>query len=222
MIQLKDVPLFQGLSDGEIGQIVPYLYEKNFNKGEVLFSEGNACERVFIVREGRVKFYRMTSEGREQILEMLGPGETCACNPGSREWFCNATAQAVTDCKVWFLARDQYIRLVETHAHLSHALNRVFAERLRCLSSLVEEVSLKDAKKRVVKFLLDMLAHEQEKTPSQKNLPVPFTREELAQRLGIARETVARQLHQLKRKKLIDIKPRQILVLNPDGLEKLL
>ena len=163
----------------------------------------------------------MTSAGREQILEMLGPKDTCACNPGSAEWFCSATAEAVTPCKVWFLSRDEYIRMVRSNSKLSQALNRVFADRLRCFSALIEEVSLKDAKKRLVKFLLDMLA---QKPPAAKEkvLWIPFTREEIAQRIGTARETVARHLYQLKRAKLIDIKPHQIMILSKEGLEKLL
>ncbi len=222
MIQLKDVSLFQGLSEAELREVGAVLHEKEYSRGDTFLSEGSSCDRVFIVRDGRVKLYRMTAEGREQILEVLGPGDTCACNPGTREWFCSASGEALSDCRVWFFSRDQYVRLVENNTTLSHSLNRIFAERLRCMSSLVEEVSLKDSRKRVVKFLLDMQAHEESQKSARSKLPVPFTREELAQRLGMARETVARQLHELKHEKLIDIKPRQILILNRAGLEKLL
>lgn len=219
---LKNIPLFQGLSEQEISLIQSILYEKTFAKGEVLLSEGSACERVFIVQSGRVKLYRMTSSGREQILEMLGPGDTCACNPGNISWFCNASAEAVVDSKVWFLGRDQYVRLVQNNSQISHTLNNLFAEKLRCFSSLIEEVSLKDAKKRVVKFLLDMLKKKTGLAGKNDVLFISFTREELAQRIGAARETVARHLHELKRLKLIDIKPHQIIILSKAGLEKLL
>ena len=185
-------------------------------------SEGAPCERIFIVQSGRIKLYRMTSSGREQILETLGPGDTCACNPGSVEWFCNATAEAVMPSKVLFLFRDQYVRLVQTNSRMSLALNRIFADKLRCFGALIEEVSLKDTKKRIVKFLLDMLAQKGASAGKKETLEIPFTREELAQRIGAARETAARHLHQLKRAKLIDIKPHQITILNREGLEKLL
>ena len=221
-LDLRKISLFQGLSANELQVLKSYLYEKTFAKGEVLLSEGSPCERVFIVESGRVKLYRMTSAGREQILETLGPGDTCACNPGSVEWFCNATAEAVMPSKVWFFSRDQYVRMVQTNSKISLALNRVFADKLRCFGALIEEVSLKDTKKRVVKFLLDMLDRECAAGKPKGALEVPFTREELAQRIGAARETVVRHLQQLKRAKLIDIKPHQILILNRPGLEKLL
>lgn len=218
-LSLSQIPLFHGLTESELTAIKTCLREKSYEKGEALFREGALCERVFIVREGRVKLYRIASTGREQILEVLGPGDTCACNPGSRTWSCLATAQAVTPSTVWFLSRDDYVRMVENNSKLAHTLNRLFAEKLRCFGTLIEEVSLKDVKKRLVKFLLDMQA---QKKGVGDVLFIPFTREEIAQRIGAARETVARHLHALKRKKLIDIKPYQIVIRNKEGLETLL
>lgn len=218
-LTLKEVPLFQGLTDSELASVKTCLRERSFDKGEILFSEGKACERIFIVQSGRVKLYRTASSGREQILESLGPGDTCACNPGSLTWSCMSTAEAVTPCSVWYLSRDNYLRMVQSNSKLSQSLTRIFAERLKSFSCLIEEVSLKDVKKRLVKFLLDMLA---EKGGQGETLFIPFTREEIAQRIGTARETVARNLYQLKRAKLIDIKPYQIVVRNKEALEKLL
>ena len=220
-LPIESIPFFHGLSGEELAAVKNCLKEKKFAKGESLFFEGKACERVFFVRSGRVKIYRTASSGREQILETLGPGDTCACNPGSQNWSCSSSAEALTPCAVWFLSRDHYVRMVQTNSKLSHTLNRLFAKRLQCFSELIEEVSLKDSKKRLIKFLLDML-NENTAESSKNVLFIPFTREELAQRIGAARETVARQLYQLKRKRFIDIKPRQILILDQTGLEKLL
>ncbi|HTL47157.1 MAG TPA: Crp/Fnr family transcriptional regulator [Verrucomicrobiae bacterium] len=218
MVDLKKIALFSGLSPTDFSLIKAYLREKSFPKGAIILSENAPCERIFIVQSGRIKLYRMTSSGREQILEILGPGDTCACNPGSMEWFCNATAEAMEASKVWFLARDQYVRMVQTNSKVSLTLNKLFADKLRCFGSLIEEVSLKDTKKRLVKFILDMPA-----PGSSGAVPsIRFTQEELAQRIGAARETIARHLQQLKKAKLIDIKPRQILILDRPGLEKLL
>lgn len=218
---LSNIPLFKSLSQRELEEVKTRLREKSFAKGELLFQEGNSCERIFIVHSGRVKLYRTASSGREQTLEILEPGDTCACNPGSIQWCCSTTAEAVTDCKVWFLSRNDYVRMVEKNTSLSHTLNRLFAERLQTFSSLIEEVALKDVKKRLIKFLLDML----EKSPEGKKsetLFLPFTREEIAQRIGTARESVARHLYQLKRAKLIDIKAKQIIIRNKEALKKLL
>lgn len=211
--------MFQGLAKGELQDIKSRLKEKSFEKGEILFHEGRLCERVFIVQSGRVKLYRTASSGREQILETLGAGDTCACNPGSSVWDCSTTAEALTACSVWYLSREEYVRMVDSIPKISQALSRLFADRLKSLSCLVEEVSLKDVRKRLIRFLLDMLT---EKKGPGETLFIPFTREEIAQRLGAARETVARHLHGLKRLKLIDIKPYQIVIRDKERLQKLL
>ena len=102
------------------------------------------------------------------------------------------------------------------------SLSALFAKRLQCFSNIIEEVTLKDSKKRLVKFLLDMLAHKKSVSQKGNTLFIQSTREEIAQRLGTARETIARHISDLRRKKLIDIKPYQIIILNKEGLEALL
>ena len=221
-IDLKNTQLFRGLSQSEFETVKSCLREKSFDKGEVLFHEGHSCQRVFIVREGRVKVYRISSSGREQILEILEPGDTCACNPGVTEWACSATSEAVTPCKVWFLSRDHYIRMVETNPSVSHAITQIFADRLKCFSTLIDDVSLKDTKSRLIRFLIDMAEENSKQKRDPLVLDIPFTQEEIAQRLGTARETVARNLSEMKSKKLIDIKPKQILILDKKALEKML
>lgn len=221
-IGLKDIPFFKGLSEADLESVRSCLRERSFAKGQQLFHEGDPCERIFFVRSGRVKVYRTAGSGREQILETLNPGDTCACNPGETLWHCSSSAEAVEPATVWFISRAEYVRLVQSNSHLAHTLNRLFADRLQCFSSLIEEVSLKDSKKRLIKFLLELLDDSPASTGLKGMLSVPFTREELAQRLGIARETASRQLAQLKERKLIDIKPHQLIILDRKGLEKLL
>lgn len=219
-VNLRKVPLFQGLTDPEFDALRSCFREKSFGRGELLFLEGKPCERVYVVKEGRVKVYRVSAGGREQILQILEPGDTCACNPGSSSWTCSSTSEAITRCSVWYLSRDAYLKLVQSNSEFLHSLNRLFADRLKCFSSLIEEVSLKDSKKRLVRFLLDIAG-----APDQKDrsaLSVPFTREEIAQRIGTARETVARSLYQLKRGKLIEVKPRMIILLNKPALQKII
>lgn len=220
-IELKKIPLFRNLSPLELVDVKKQLREKDFSKGEILFYEGNPCEKVFIVETGRVKVFRMAASGKEQTLETLGPGDTCACNPGSCQWHCGSSAQALTDAHVWFIPRDVYAKLAQKSSNFSHSLNELFARRLNKFSALIEEVSLKDVKKRLVKFLLDMQGAELKPGPKAELL-IPFTREEIAQRLGTSRETVARYLYQLKRSRLIDIKPHKILLTDPEGLKKLI
>ncbi len=221
-LSVAKIPLFEGLSKSELEAIKTCLHEKRYQKGEIILLEGNSCERIFIVESGRVKMIRTSPSGREQILETLYPGDTCACNPGCQQWACCNTAEAMTSCKVWFLSKRDYVELVQANPKTARALNHIFAQRLACFSSLIEEISLKDTKKRLIKFILDMLNEQKAKLSAKGVLQIPFTRQEIAQRIGTARETVARHLYELKRNKLIDIKPKQIAVLDEQNLRKLI
>lgn len=218
-IQLKDISLFKGLAPADLTAIKACLKEKSFDKGESLFLQGTECTRIFFVKTGRVKLFRIGPSGREQTLQTIEEGDTCSCNPGTTEWMCAATAQALTPATVWFLSTADYARLVKNNPDLARALNRLFAERIQCLNSLVEEVSLKDSRKRLIKFLMDLAKPD---SGPAATIPLPFTREEMAQRIGTTRETVERQLSQLKNRGLIELGRRQVVLKNREALQKIL
>ena len=219
-ISIRSSPLFKDLSDREFKAVKSCFRKKEFKKGESLFREGNKCERIFIVESGHVKLYRMALSGREQILETLEHGQTCACHGGAEKQFCSTTAEATSNSTVWFLSLAAYQEALEKYPQLLKSLNRVLSERIKCFSLLIEEVSLKDSKSRVIRFLLDMLNAAQSKSKGSRELQIPFTREEIASRLGTSRETVARNLSQLKREGLIDINPHQIIIRDETGLKQ--
>ena len=170
---------------------------------------------------GQVKIFRSSSLGKEQILEVLNPGDTCACNPGTENWSCSSSAQALTPCRVWFLSRREYTQLVKTNHKLSHHLSRIFAERLCRFCSLIEDISVDDPDKKLAKFILDMCESQTSTSTEDGYLCLLFTHEDISQRLGLVRETVTRHLSKLKRLHLIDTKPSRILVLNKAGLQKI-
>ncbi len=221
-IKIRNILLFQDLSLKERNVIGKCLKEATFKKGEILFSEGMACERIFIVQSGRVKIFRLSSSGKEQILEVFGPGDTCACNPGVAHWSCSSSAQALTDCCVWTLSRFNYVQMVKSNSRMAHTLNRIFAERLCKFSSLIEMVSVDDPRKRLIKFILEMASHQECQCPEENCVCLTMTQDEIAQRLGITRVTVARHLQQLKNLTFISSHDRQITILDKKGLEKAL
>lgn len=218
---LHQTPLLKSLSESEMTAIRNCFSRKAFQKGDMLLFEGDTCEFIFIVQSGRVKLYRTSAAGREQIVEVIGPGGTPACNPGNAEWNCSFNAQALTPGEVWYLRRDDYVELIHSNTKVSQSLNEIFAKRLCHFGSLLEQVGLMNVRKRLAKFLLDMHADRVQKKGEVGVVFLPFTREEIAKRLGTARETIARQLSQLKRDGLIEIDEQRIELRNLKAMEKL-
>lgn len=221
MLDLNDIPLLRNLPKKQLDKLKEHVREKTFRKGDILSYEGNMCGRILLVRSGRIKISRTASNGREQILEVLGPGDTCVCNTGENVWQCSSSAQAMTNCNVWVLPRKYFAQLVDSDSQLSRSLNQLFAERLRKLSSLVHDVALDAPQNRLAKFLVNMLNSNECAKHEDGTTYLKFTHEEISQRLGLVRETVTRHLQQLKRKKLIDIRARRIVILDEPGLKKL-
>jgi len=219
---LKDIALFQDLTATEQQAVEKCLHEKTYEKGEVLFLAGTMCKRIFFVESGKIKIYKTSASGKEQVLEMLSSGETCACNAASDVFSCSTTGEALVPTTVWYLSKADYIRLMDESPKIARKLLQIMTDKLSSLGSLVEEISLMNVKERLVKFLLDMLKDQAKSAAEEGVLTLPFTREEIARQLGSARETVARNLHQLKQDNLIDIKPHQVIILNKEGLESLL
>ena len=217
-IELKDAELFRSLSSSELKALVPFLRENNYDKGEVIFSAGEECGQVLIVRSGRVKVSFLSDSGKEQILEVLESGQTCACHPASFQWRCQAAVQALTDCRVWLFPKADYDRLLKSNQKLLASLSHIFANRLCRFCSLIEGISLDEPDKRLIKFILDSVKNNGRLWEDEKHYYISFTHEEISQRLGLVRETVTRHLNKLKRLQLIDMKFQQIIVLKEDHL----
>lgn len=217
---IDQIPLFGGLSFKDKQQIAAKIVIKTFKQNEMLFNAGDDCRMVRIVFSGKIKIFRTSPQGKEQIFEVLEAGDTCACNPGSGVWNCTASAQALTDGTMGMLNRAEYGTMVRNNSAFSRSLNQIFADRLCRFSALIEEVALDSPEQRVIKFLSNM-ASSQVKNGRPPNEPVKisFTHEEIAQRLGLVRETVTRNLQKLKQKGYIEIKPQQIIILNLKALQ---
>lgn len=220
---LKKLSLFSGLDESELSRVSERVLEKKVPRGQLVFQESERCERIFWVISGKVKVYRSSNGQREQILELLGPGDSCACHPGAANWCCGASAEAVRDSVVLTLPRTDYARLVQTNGKLTMALSQIFAERLRQFSALVDDVSLKDVRRRLARLLLTLAEEKGIPIPRGLLIPTDFTREDMAARIGTTRETVVRYLYELKKNRVIDLKSRRFIVLTDKAaLEKLL
>ncbi len=216
-ITLKDVALFKDLSSEALARMKSHLKEKVFEKNDMIFFAKDHCHQILIVQSGQVKIFLNSSSGKEQILQILEPGESCVCNPGEPCWHCSSCAQALTDCRVWFLQKEYYIKLIRSNLKLMHRLNGILAKRLSWFKFLIEEISLDNSEKRLIKFILEKLNDQaQDEDPF-----ISATHEELAQWMGLTRETVTRQLNKLKRLQLIEMRPHQIFVLDREKLEKM-
>jgi CRP/FNR family transcriptional regulator len=219
---IREVSFFDGLSWIDLELVQKCLRERTLKKGDIIFSQGDRCRQVFFVRSGQIKICRNSRAGRQQIVEVLNPGQTCACHPGSCEWCCAATAISMKSGRIWFVSTKDFNRLMNSSPNLAFKLNMLFAEKIRDINHLMEGFSLQDARERLVRFILEQRKAGQVGSQNDDVVNIAFTREEIAHCIGTTRETAIRYLYELKSKRLIDIRNHQIILRDVEGLANIL
>jgi CRP/FNR family transcriptional regulator len=209
---LRQQPYFRSLDDAEIAALTRALIERAFDKDKLVFLEGEPCQGLYIVRQGQVKIYKLSSEGREQILTFVGAGESfneVAVFDGGPN---PANVSAVEATTLWIVPRAAILDLIQRRPAVALAIIQNLGARLRHLVGLVEDLSLRQVSARLAKLLLETASS------GQRTL----TQQEMAARLGTVREMVGRSLRQLEARGLIRVGRGKIVIVDREGLEKLL
>ncbi len=209
---LRSQPYFKALSDGELNKLAHTLIEREYDKDEIIFLEGEPCQGLYIVREGTVKVYKLSSEGREQILTLTHAGqsfnEVAVFDGGPNP----ANVSAYEPSRLWIVPRPAILALIERNPKVALAIIQNLGTRLRHLVGLVEDLSLRQVTARLAKLLLE--------TASGQNRAL--TQQEMAARLGTVREMIGRSLRQLESRGLISIEHGRIVILDREGLAKII
>jgi CRP/FNR family transcriptional regulator, cyclic AMP receptor protein len=213
---LRRVSYFATLPDSLLSELAALSVERRYGRGQVIFLEGEPCAGLHIVAEGRVRIYKLSPQGREQVLEQVEPGGTfndvAVLDGGPNP----ASAMAASDVLLWVVARADIRRLAQAHPELAWALIESIAGRARRLVAMVEDLALRPVKARLAKLLLA----EAERTAgrTQINRDQMVTQAEMAARLGTVREMIGRALRELADEGLIAFDRHRIIILDRAAL----
>jgi CRP/FNR family transcriptional regulator len=185
-----------------------------------VFQEGDTGDRLFIVLDGKVKISRTASDGRENLLTVLGPsemfGELSLFDPGAR----TATATAVTDSTLASLDHDDLRPLLYEQPGVAAQLLRALAQRLRRTNELMADLVFSDVPGRVAKALLDLSEKFGDDEPDGMRVRHDLTQEELAQLVGASRETVNKALSDFANRGWLRLEGRTVLLLDRERLAR--
>src|SRR3989304_1035578 len=152
---LKRTEYFSGLSERELDFIRSRVFEKKVKRGELLFLEAEPCAGMHLVVSGRVRIFKTSAEGKEQVLAIMQAGQSFNEVPLLDGGANPASAEALEDTHVYVLSKEAMAQIIYAHPSVAMAMLRVFATRLRHLTLLVEELSFKHVTSRLAKILLD-------------------------------------------------------------------
>ncbi len=218
---LKRCPLFAGLKEEDLKKIRSIALLKKVRKKEIIFSEGEEAKGFYITLSGKVKIYKTSSEGKEQILHVINAPDSFAEASLFLEGIYPAFAEALSDGQLLFIPKRDFIHLIEMNPRLSLNMIASLSHFLRRFASLIEELSLKEISSRVAKYLVDLsLSSAREGRPIQE-VELDLSKTQLASKLGTISETLSRTLAKMRAKGIIDVKKNKIFILNREALEEL-
>ncbi len=217
---LRNAPLFRGLDDEAAQALSASMQESRIRRGDVLFSEGDEGDRLYIVTDGKVKLGRTSADGRENLLAILGPGqmfgELSLFDPGPR----SATVTAVTDCTMQSLSHDELGRWLDGRPEVARGLLSQLAGRLRRANDVVADLVFSDVPGRVAKALLDLSSRFGRVADDGIHVHHDLTQEELAQLVGASRETVNKALADFASRGWIRLEARSVVIMDLERLKR--
>jgi len=218
---LRRCPLFAGLKEEDLKRIRAIASLKKVQKKEILFSDGEEARGFYVILSGKIKLYKVSVEGKEQILHIVSAPDAFAEAALFLEGSYPAFAEALTDCQLLFFPKRDFIRLIEKNPQLSINMIVTLSHYLKRFTSLIEELSLKEVSSRVAKYLIDLQMKSTKEGKSPKEVELDLSKTQLALKLGTISETLSRTLAKMKAKGIIDVKRSKILILNREALEEL-
>ncbi|MEN8181828.1 MAG: Crp/Fnr family transcriptional regulator, partial [Myxococcota bacterium] len=130
-IDLEKAEFFRALSRERLARVKPLLRQRRFGRQQVLYFEGNACDRLWVVREGEVRLYKSSTSGEITTLDVLGPGEMFGAVSALEQNEYPSSAETVTEGSAWWLPRESFVRILEAEPRLTVEILGVVSRRLR-------------------------------------------------------------------------------------------
>ena len=217
---LRKTQLFAKLTDAEMRTLCARVSKRQFGRGETLFSEGDECRGLFVVAAGKIRIFKLSAAGREQVLAIEEPGSSFAELPVFDGGVYPASASALEETEVLFISRKDFQNYCREHPEVALKVLAVVGSRLRRLVAIIEDLSFTTVRHRLISLLLRLADTSGTATKQGVRLELSETHQDMAAELGTVRELVSRNLSRLQAEGLLEISGRMILVKDLPGLKK--
>ncbi len=215
---LKQSQLFAQLDDDSLAEVAAASVLKHVTRNDIIFYQGDVAYAFFLVASGKVKVFKMSPEGKEQILMIANPGDSFAEAALFASGRFPASAQALDDSDLLVINRDRFVAMIERHPEIAVNLIARLAGLLRKMTSLVEELSLTDVTTRLAHYLLNQV---EESDASNISIHLEEKKAVLASQLGTIPETLSRSFARLVKEKAIVMDGADIRVIDLDKMREL-
>ncbi len=208
---LRGNEYFDDLPEPMLKDIAEHMHMREYQRGEVLFWEGDPCDGLFIVEQGSAKIFRLSPQGRQYIVRILQEGDTFAEVPAFDEGTNPVNVEALETTRMWVINSKKLHELVMAHPMFAQKVLVNFGRMLRGMVRMVSEMAFYQVTHRLARLIAEM--------PQDKSAP-HWTQEQLAARLGTVREVVARSMKELERSGAIRVEDKRIQIMNREVFDQ--
>lgn len=222
---LTKVPMFENLNRDDMIQVLKQIKHKAYEKGDIIFKEGMTSDVLYFINTGSVKIYNYTKDGKEQILHVLAEGdffgELSLIKAAKYQFY----AKAIEGVNVCILTKSEMRNIIMQNPEIGIKLLETLGKRLSAAERLAQNLATNDIDSRLAYLLISFLGHDfncgELCTPF--DIKLPLNREEMANSIGVTRETISRKMKKFEEEGLIQlIGTKSIRILDCEGLKKYL
>ncbi|EHK2401138.1 Crp/Fnr family transcriptional regulator [Clostridium perfringens] len=210
----KNISIFSTLSNEELLKIVDMTEHKSFKENDVLCREGEKSDKLFLIREGRVKICKITKEGKEQIVYVLSKGDFFGENNiFTSNNISNFSAYAIIDVKLCILKKENLEKILIKNPEISLKIIQEMADRINSAENLAQTLATRDVEARLATVLIEFMNKYGQKKEEEIYINLPLNREQIANYCGITRETVSRRLSKFDKLGIIKLQGNKGLII---------
>jgi CRP/FNR family transcriptional regulator len=212
---IRQSPLFAGTTDEDVAAILKICKVKEYERGEVLFDEGDMAQGFYIVAAGRVKVYKLSPEGKERILHVVQPGGNFAEAAIFADGLYPASAEPLEKSTLIFFPKRDFLDLLTAQGRIAINMIGGLSRFLRLFAGQIEELTFRDVPSRLARYLLEL--------SNERNgaVELPTSKSAIASRLGTVSETLSRTFRKLSDEGLIRVEGKTVVILDADRLSDL-
>ncbi|MFC1914053.1 Crp/Fnr family transcriptional regulator [Chloroflexota bacterium] len=211
---LKSIAYFAGLSSAELESLKRFITEKTAERGQILLFEGEPVKALYFVVSGVVKVFKTSADGKEQILQIIRPGESFNDVPVFGDGVNLSSAEAMGPVALYEIKKSDLGVILRDYPQVAMNALEVLSAKMQHLVGLVEDLSFKHVTGRVAKILLEHVGDGTSPSPR-------LTQQDMAAIAGTAREMVGRSLKALEEEKVIRLERHRVVITDKEALKEL-
>lgn len=213
------VEIFANLNREELIEIIKMTGHRSYKKGETVFIEGAEAQTLYLVNEGKIKLFKYTKDGKEQILHILSEGDFFGELNLFKSGEYSFNAEAIASTKLCTLSKDRMKNLIMERPEIGLKILEVIGERLSKLETLAQNLATNDVDTRIAHLIMELKTNYGRPTAKGIEIQLPITREDMSNYTGVARETISRKLKKFEEEGIIEIVGiKKIIIIDEDKL----